>query len=93
MVFLAVTLTDHSRATVEAFEHGVPALEGLVSCHHVTGDTDYLLRVDVADVPALDQLTRHRLPVIPGVARFTTSLATSSVTDDATAGLSPRLRR
>ncbi len=82
VVFLAVTLSDHSRSTVEQFERAVLELQGLVSCHHVTGDTDYLLRVDVPDVAALDDLTRHRLTAVPGVARFTTSLATSSITDD-----------
>ena len=84
VVFVAIALTDHSRSTVQAFERAVVALEGLVSCHHVTGDTDYLLRVDVRDVDALDELIRERLTEVPGVARYTTSVATAAIVDRAT---------
>jgi Lrp/AsnC family leucine-responsive transcriptional regulator len=81
VVFLSVALTDHAVATVEAFERAVLDLEGLVSCHHMTGEVDYLLRVDVADLDELDALLRRRLPALPGVGRITTSVATSTLVD------------
>lgn len=81
VVFLSVVLVDHTTATIDAFERGVLELAGLVSAHHVTGDTDYLLRVDVADLAELDELTRNRLPAVPGVGRFTTSLAMRGLVD------------
>ena len=81
VVHLAVVLVDHTTRTVERFERHIVGLDGLVSCHHVTGDVDYLLRVDVADVDALDHLLRSTLAAVPGVARFTTMLATSSLVD------------
>lgn len=81
VVHLEVVLMDHTTRTVERFERHVVQLEGLVSCHHVTGDVDYLLRVDVADVGALDVLLRTTLAAVPGVARFTTMVTTSSLVD------------
>jgi Lrp/AsnC family leucine-responsive transcriptional regulator len=76
-----VVLVDHGAETVSRFERWIVDLDGLVSCHHVTGDVDYLLRVDVADVHALDVLLRHTLAQVPGVARFTTMVATSALVD------------
>ena len=84
VVHLAAVLVDHTADTVGRFERAVVGLEGLVSCHHVTGDVDYLLRVDIADVGALDVLLRHTLADVPGVARFTTMVATSALVDRVT---------
>lgn len=84
VVHLAVTLVDHTTNTVGRFERHILELAGLVSCHHVTGDIDYLIRVDVADVEALDVLLRRTLARVPGVARFTTMVATSAVVDRVT---------
>jgi len=84
VVHLTVTLVDHTANTVGRFERHVVDLAGLVSCHHVTGDVDYLLRVDVADVEALDVLLRRTLARIPGVARFATMVATSALVDRVT---------
>jgi Lrp/AsnC family leucine-responsive transcriptional regulator len=81
VVHLSVTLIDHTANTVGRFERHIVDLEGLVSCHHVTGDVDYLIRVDVADVQALDVLLRRTLARVPGVARFTTMVATSALVD------------
>jgi Lrp/AsnC family leucine-responsive transcriptional regulator len=76
VVHLAVTLVDHAEATIGRFERDVVDLDGLVSCHHVTGDVDYLIRVDV--------LLRRTLARLPGVARFTTMVATSALVDRVT---------
>lgn len=84
VVHLAVTLVDHAEPTIGRFERDVVDLDGLVSCHHVTGDVDYLIRVDVADVEALDVLLRRTLARLPGVARFTTMVATSALVDRVT---------
>lgn len=81
VVHLSVVLLDHTADTVERFERWIVDLDGLVSCHHVTGDVDYLMRVDVADVHALDVLLRRTLAQVPGVARFTTMVATSALVD------------
>lgn len=81
VVHLSVVLIDHTADTVARFERWIVGLDGLVSCHHVTGDVDYLLRVDVADVHALDELLRVTLAQVPGVARFTTMVATSALVD------------
>ncbi|MDL5157761.1 Lrp/AsnC family transcriptional regulator [Actinomycetospora termitidis] len=85
VVHLSVVLVDHTAETVDRFERWIVDLDGVVSCHHVTGDVDYLLRIDVADVHALDVLLRRTLAQIPGVARFTTMVATSGLVDRYTA--------
>lgn len=81
VVHLTIVLADHAAEPVRAFERAVVDVEGLVTCHHVTGDVDYLLRVHVADVAALDVLLRHSLHAVPNIARITTMVTTSALRD------------
>jgi len=70
-VFASVRLVRHTRADVAAFERGVVRLPEVVACHHVTGTFDYLLQVEVADLPAYEDFHSHRLAALPGVATVT----------------------
>ncbi|SEO78958.1 Lrp/AsnC family transcriptional regulator [Amycolatopsis saalfeldensis] len=70
-VFAGVRLVRHGRADVVAFERAVVRLPGVVQCHHVTGDYDYLLHVEVADLPAYEDFHANRLAGLPSVAAVT----------------------
>src|SRR5882757_4664965 len=45
-VLAGVRLVRHGRAEITAFERAVVRLPGVVFCHHVTGNFDYLLQVE-----------------------------------------------
>lgn len=70
-VFAGVRLIRHSRADVVAFERAVVRLSEVVYSHHVTGNHDYLLQVEVADLPAYEDFHANRLANLPGVAAVT----------------------
>jgi Lrp/AsnC family transcriptional regulator, leucine-responsive regulatory protein len=67
-VFAGVRLARHSRADVVAFERAVTALPEVVFCHHITGNYDYLLHVEVADLSAYEDFHANRLAGLPGIA-------------------------
>lgn len=67
-VFAGVRLARHARADVVAFERAVVGLSEVVQCHHVTGNFDYLLQVEVADLSAYEDFHANRLADLPGVA-------------------------
>ena len=46
-----VELTLKDRATVEAFETGIAALDEVIECRRMFGLPDYVIRVAVADRP------------------------------------------
>ena len=88
VVHLTATL-DHAANAVGRFERHIVNLAGLVELHHVTGDVDYLLRVDVADVEALDVLLRRTLARIPasrGSRRWSRPRAWSTGSPQGSAG-------
>jgi Lrp/AsnC family transcriptional regulator, leucine-responsive regulatory protein len=67
-VFAGVRLMRHTHADVVAFEGGVTGLPQVVACHHITGSFDYLLQVEVADLPAYEDFHANQLAALPAVA-------------------------
>ena len=68
---VGVRLMRHARADVVAFERAVVQLREVVYSHHVTGNSDYLLQVEVADLPAYEDFHATRLAALPSVAAVT----------------------
>jgi Lrp/AsnC family transcriptional regulator, leucine-responsive regulatory protein len=70
-VFVGVRLMRHAHADVVAFERAVVTLPEVVHANHVTGNYDYLLQVEVADLAAYEDFHANRLAGLPGVAMVT----------------------
>jgi Lrp/AsnC family transcriptional regulator, leucine-responsive regulatory protein len=70
-VFVGVRLIRHARADVAAFERSVVRLREVMRTYHVTGQYDYLLQVEVADLAAYEDFHATRLAGLPGVAMVT----------------------
>jgi len=68
-------LERHDEDTVNAFEAKVRANDNIVECHVMTGQSDYLLRVMVADLSDYERFVRRELQRIGGVASIDTSFA------------------
>ena len=50
--------------------------------HHVTGNYDYLLQVEVADLPAYEDFHANRLASLPGVAMVTSYVTMKTLSAD-----------
>ena len=67
--FVQVQMTAHNADTAANFVRLVVTLPEVVGCWTLTGEADYLLRVWVADLPALNTFIHQRLLPHPAVAR------------------------
>ena len=81
-VFAGVRLARHARADVVAFERAVIRLPEVVHSHHVTGNYDYLLQVEVADLPAYENFHANQLASLPGVAMVTSYVTMKTLSAD-----------
>jgi Lrp/AsnC family leucine-responsive transcriptional regulator len=79
-VLVHVTMaTGDRKATMEAFEAGVAAIDEVIECRRMFGDPDYLLWVAVEDLQAYELLYMGKLVGLPGVARTTSQLTLKTV--------------
>ena len=78
-VFIQVTLEKQSEGALEVFEASVAGLPEVMECYLMTGDSDYLLRVVVPDIVALQHFIVGRLSKTRGVANIRSSFALKQV--------------
>lgn len=79
LAFATITLARHDREFVEAFEQAVARTPGVVEAHHLAGTSDYLLRVEVADLAAYDHFSREDAADLPGLGSLVTHVVLSTV--------------
>jgi|TARA_A100001037_G_scaffold34099_2_gene26567 Lrp/AsnC family leucine-responsive transcriptional regulator len=78
-VFVQVTLERQIETALDAFERSVSERPEVMECYLMTGDSDYLLRVVVADVSAYEVFLKDHLTRIPGVSAIKSSFALNRV--------------
>jgi len=78
-VFISVTLEKQVESALEIFERAIQARPEVMECYLMTGDADYLLRVVVSDVQALERFILDFLTRIPGVGNIRSSFALKQV--------------
>ena len=78
-VFIQVSLEKQIDAALARFEAAINAMPEVMECYLMTGDSDYMLRVVVEDIPALQRFIVERLTKIPGMASIRSSFALKQV--------------
>jgi Lrp/AsnC family leucine-responsive transcriptional regulator len=78
-VFIQVSLEKQVEDALHRFEQAIGERPEVMECYLMTGDADYLLRVVVPDVAALERFILDRLTKIPGVSNIRSSFALKQV--------------
>jgi DNA-binding Lrp family transcriptional regulator len=79
--FVQVTLDHHDREVVEGFERRVRETPQILTCHLLTGSSDYMLQIVVAGLDAYEDFMRNTLHTTPGIATINTSLVYGTIKD------------
>ncbi len=81
-VFVTVALSDHQKKSQRDFEKAVCAAPEVKEVHNVTGNFEYILRIEVADLEAYKQFHMEVLGTVPLVRGITSYISMESVKDD-----------
>lgn len=73
LAFIFITLDSQQKR--RRFLDAILKMPGVLECHHVAGDDDYLLKVRCANTLDLDELLSQQLKQKLGVARTRTIIA------------------
>lgn len=79
MCIVQVTLARHDPTAVAAFSAAVRALPEVIEGYHLTGESDYLLKVIVRNRKHLEQFILETLTPIPGMDKIRTSVVLSAI--------------
>lgn len=78
-VFIHVALEKQVERVLDTFETAIRGRPEVMECYLMTGESDYLLRVVVPDMPALERFIVDFLTRIPGVGNIKSSFALKQV--------------
>lgn len=78
-VFIQIRLERQVEMSLEKFEACMNDYPEVMECYLMTGDSDYLIRVVVADIQAIEKFIVNELSKIPGVANIKSSFALKQV--------------
>lgn len=78
-VFIQISLERQTKPALDVFESAIREYPEVMECYLMTGDSDYLLRVTVADIQALERFIIDKLTLIPGVSSIRSSFALNQV--------------
>ena len=78
-VFISISLKQQTRPALEAFEEAICIHDEVMECYLMTGDADYLIRVAVPDMAALERFIVERLSTMKQVEKIRSSFALKQV--------------
>jgi Lrp/AsnC family leucine-responsive transcriptional regulator len=78
-VFIQISLEKQTKDALDVFEAAIKERPEVMECYLMSGDSDYLLRVVVENVQALERLIIDKLTPISVVANIRSSFALKQV--------------
>jgi DNA-binding Lrp family transcriptional regulator len=78
-VFIHVSLEKQVEDALSRFEAAIGERPEVMECYLMTGDADYLLRVLVPNIQALERFILDHLTKVPGVSNIRSSFALKQV--------------
>ena len=78
-VFISISLKTQSKEALAEFERRVIEHDEVMECYLMSGESDYLIRVALADIGALERFILDQLTPIPGVEKIRSSFALKQV--------------
>ena len=78
-VFISISLKEQSKSALSEFEKRIAEHEEVMECYLMTGDCDYLIRVAVKDIGALERFILEQLTPIAGIEKIRSSFALKQV--------------
>lgn len=90
-VIVHISLSGQFEKTLTEFEAAVKRCPNVLSCHLMSGDYDYILRIAARDLEDYERIHKEWLTGMPHVIKINSAFALREVIDRTAIGLRPEL--
>jgi len=80
-IFVEITLDRQNDDTLKTFEKALRLSPNVLSCHLMSGSSDYLIHIVARDLPDFERLHANVLGHLPGVSRIESKFALRTAID------------
>lgn len=86
-----ISLSGQFEKTLSDFESAVKRCPNILSCHLMSGEYDYILRIAARDLQDYERIHKEWLTAMPHVTKINSSFALREVVDRTSMGMKPEL--
>lgn len=87
VAFCNVFLKEHATEFIGRFEDKIMQLDEVMECHHIAGDSDYLLKIMVKDMETYRDFMSNKLAAIEHIGRVQSSFVMKAIKHEHTLNL------
>ncbi len=80
-VFMQISLVRQMSDAIVNFIEKINRIDEVVECYNVTGESDYLLKIMVKDIPSFDNLIKEKLGEIEEISKMHSMVVLSKSKD------------
>lgn len=74
-IFMTLSVSNHERKWMEQFKRVVEDFDEVMEVYRMTGEFDYMLRVQVRDIQSFDSFYKRLMEKLDGISKVTSSFA------------------
>ena len=86
-----ISLSGQFEKTLSEFEAAVKRCPNILSCHLMSGEYDYILRIAAKDLQDYERIHKEWLTAMPHVTKINSSFALREIVDRTAVGMKPEL--
>ena len=86
-----ISLSGQFEKTLSEFEAAVKRCPNILSCHLMSGEYDYILRIAAKDLQDYERIHKEWLSAMPHVTKINSSFALREIVDRTAMGMKPEL--
>ncbi|CAN0620835.1 Lrp/AsnC family transcriptional regulator, leucine-responsive regulatory protein [Burkholderia multivorans] len=75
LAFVQLSITQHSEITLKKIESSLAAHPNVVSCHKVTGGSDYIAQIVAKDLDEYGHVFTELFSTLPGIVTLNSNLS------------------
>ncbi|MDX1904797.1 MAG: Lrp/AsnC family transcriptional regulator, partial [Thermonemataceae bacterium] len=76
--YVQVSLISHKKSVIESFIKKINVIENVIECHHMTGASDFLLKIVAKDIPAYQKLMLDQISEIEEIEQTQSMIVLST---------------
>lgn len=76
--FISISVSDHRKAAIDQFSDEIIKFPQVMECHHITGNSDFLVKILVEDIEAYNEFLTSQISSVSNIAKIESSFSLST---------------
>ncbi|NNL92713.1 MAG: Lrp/AsnC family transcriptional regulator [Saprospiraceae bacterium] len=68
-IFINISIKEHGKDAIDEFIKEIIKFDEVMECHHVSGDSDFLIKLLLQDIASYNQFILDKLAIIPNIGK------------------------